>query len=214
MNKNTENYCKSYIESKTSPNFAIFLKGEWGCGKTHFINKILKKYDKKNKIIKENEIIYISLFGVSNTTEIDNRMYQALHPILSSKKLKYASAFLRTALKIGINFDLNEDGKKDGTVSLGRSNEEKEIKITKFKKKLIVVDDIERSKIEPSLIFGYFSEYITELNTKIIFVGNEEQISNTDEEKEIFHKIKEKIIGIEFTIKPEIENFEIRLDNS
>jgi hypothetical protein len=39
---------------------------------------------------------------------------------------------------------------------------------------------------------------------KLIFIGNEEQMHKTDEEKRDYLKIKEKTIGVEFTIKPDI----------
>ena len=40
MNEHIENYCIDYIESEFNPQFAILIKGEWGCGKTYFINKL------------------------------------------------------------------------------------------------------------------------------------------------------------------------------
>lgn len=211
MNKHIENYCVEYIESKNSPQFAVFLKGEWGCGKTHFIKRIIDRYTENSDKIKKHEILYLSIFGVNKTDEIDERIFQKLHPILSSTQFKYVTAFVRAALKLGINIDFNHDGKSDGIINLGGIDSKKgrKLRINDITKKLIVVDDIERANLEPSQIFGYFSEYLYQLNTKIIFVGNEEHIAyKNEEQRKKYFQIKEKTIGVEFLIRPE-SNFAI-----
>ncbi len=210
-NETVELYCREFIEKKESPQFAIFLKGDWGCGKTFFVHKFLEKYDEKSEILKPNEIIYLSLFGVHSTEEIDKRMYQALHPILSSKSFQIAGALIRTALRMGVNIDFNNDKSTDTTLTFGGIDKKgTKIEVSRIKKKLIIVDDIERTQLKPSQIFGYFSEYIIDQNFKVIFIGNEDQVANkkdngNDTDKSEFLKIKEKTIGIEFTIKPEIK---------
>jgi len=206
MNEHIENYCIEYIESDFNPQFAILLKGEWGCGKTYFIKKLISKYSRKEQKIQRNEIIYLSLFGISNTSEIDERLYQKMHPVLSSEQFKFITTFLRAAIKMGVNIDLNGDGIKNGTLTIGGlESKRKKIKSKELSKKLIIVDDIERANLSSSQIFGYFSEYLYELNLKIIFIGNEDIIPISDNEKDNYLKIKEKTIGVEFTIKPEID---------
>lgn len=51
MNENIVTYIKDrYINSKMEPEFAILIKGEWGCGKTFLVKKILKEtYGEKYK---------------------------------------------------------------------------------------------------------------------------------------------------------------------
>lgn len=93
-------------------------------------------------------------------------------------------------------------------------------------KKILIVDDLERCSIPAEQILGFFSDYILEQNLKTIFIGNTDEIGNkTDNseekksaikqdknkefegkefaEKSAFEKIKEKVIGVEFTIFPE-----------
>jgi len=201
MNEHIENYCIEYIESEFNPQFAILLKGEWGCGKTYFINNLISRYTEKGQKIQSNEIIYISLFGVGNISEIDDILFQKIHPFLSSKKFKLATGFIRSAIKSGISLSsggmLNFDG-----IDIAQS---KKIKSKELEKKLLIIDDIERTNLNPVEIFGYFSEYLYQLNMKLIFIGNEDQIPETGDKKDNYLKIKEKTIGVEFTIKPEIE---------
>lgn len=47
MNENIITYIKdNYINSKMEPKFAVLIKGDWGCGKTFLVKKILKEnYD-------------------------------------------------------------------------------------------------------------------------------------------------------------------------
>jgi len=208
MNENIYHYCREFIESTENPQFAIFIKGEWGTGKTYFIKKLIKSFSDNKSAVKCSDIIYISLFGVSSQAEIDAKIFQAIHPVLSSGGMQLAGVIFRTALKIGANFDINNDGKSDGSISFGGLPSKKsKIKIKEMNKKLIIVDDFERALLDPCQIFGYFSEIINQSNCKVIFVGNEEQIANEGENiKDRFKKIKEKTIGLEFQIEPDINN--------
>ena len=208
MNEHIKDYCTSFIESPESPHFAIFIKGNWGAGKTYFVDNLLKKYKKKNREknskIDESQIIKISLFGVSSFEDIDIKIYQATHPILSSEGMKIAGVVARTALRLGTNIDFNRDGKSDASLTIGGLPLFKGKKIKNISKRLIIVDDLERALMDICEIFGYFSEIITESTTKIIFIGNENKISeyNENKRKEYF-QIKEKTIGVEFEIEPD-----------
>lgn len=64
MNENIYHYCREFIESTENPQFAIFIKGEWGTGKTYFIKKLIESFSDNKSAVKCSDIIYISLFGV------------------------------------------------------------------------------------------------------------------------------------------------------
>ena len=123
MNEHITEYCKNFIESIDNPQFAVFLKGKWGIGKTYFIDTLLGKYKKSNTAntsdIDEAHIIKISLFGVKNYDDIDIKIYEAIHPILSSKGMKIAGAVARSALKLGTSIDFNGDKKNDISMTIG-----------------------------------------------------------------------------------------------
>jgi len=209
MNEHIKDYCEKFIESQENPHYAVFLNGKWGTGKTYFINKLLEKYTDETDI-KKKDIVKISLYGIKSAEEIDLKIYQAVHPILSSKAMKLAGAILRSAVKFGTTIDINKDGNADVFLSSDCLNEIKSKgKVDSVSKRLIVVDDIERidSSFSINQVFAYFSEIITESDIRVIFIGNEEKIyGKSEEEKNEYLQIKEKIIGIEFTIVPEKEN--------
>ena len=46
LNKNINKYINHYL-TISSPNFAVLLKGKWGCGKTYFIKNIIKTINDK-----------------------------------------------------------------------------------------------------------------------------------------------------------------------
>ena len=211
MNEHIKKYCEYFIESIDNPQFAVFLKGDWGTGKTYFIDTLLDKYKKSNKAntsdIDESHIIKISLFGIKSYDDIDIKIYEAIHPVLSSNGMKIAGAVARSALKLGTTIDFNGDKKNDISMTIGGFSFGKGKTAKNIAKKLIVVDDFERALLEPCEIFGYFSEIIAQSNTKVIFIGNEEKIAEKNEQKKAeYLQIKEKIIGIEFEIEPDSES--------
>ncbi len=202
MNEHVKEYCEKFIESAENPHFALFIKGDWGTGKTYFIDRLCEKYTSETDV-KQSDIIKISLFGVKSTEDIDLKIYQKIHPVLSSNEMKIIGAVARTALKLGTNIDFNKDGKNDLSLTLGGLSFGKQKKVKNVQKKLIIVDDFERALMNPCEIFGYFSEIITESDTKVIFIGNEEKISDKNtEKKDEYLQIKEKTIGMEFQIEP------------
>lgn len=214
MNDHIKDYCKEFILSKENPHFAIFINGEWGTGKTYLVNKILEdlyqgcqKNKKKKPTINKSQVLKISLFGVKSPEDIDLKIYQGLHPFLSSSVAKLACIAIKASAKFGGAIDLGDDRKLNLDFSAG-AGVGKGAKNTraKIKKNLLVVDDFERAELSPQQIFAYFSEIITESDIKVIFIGNEEKIANkNDEEKQEFTQIKEKTIGIEFKVELEYE---------
>lgn len=201
MNEHAKFYCGEFIQSSSSPQFALFINGEWGVGKTHFIKSVIDGYKESESGIKSSDIAYLSLFGVSSIDEIDVKMFEALHPILSSKGMQFASSFIRTALKIGVNVDFNGDGNRDGSIETsGSFSSNKSIGANNIKKKLLIVDDIERSFLKLNQVFGYFSSIVSQSDCKVIFIGNESKVTDCG-----VNEIKEKVIGLEFTIEPDIE---------
>ena len=69
---------------KVSIKYAVLLNGSWGSGKTHFIEEYIKnleeKYElnKKDKTIKYKKPVYVSLYGLSNISEIKNKIALSL----------------------------------------------------------------------------------------------------------------------------------------
>ena len=118
---------------------------------------------------------------------------------------------IAASTKGAINLKDEQSGKEhtsDITLSLPISAFENNFtKNIKFNK-VFIVDDIERSSIPVIEIFGYFSNFINDNNAKVIFICNEEHLLScySEEEKTAYTSQKEKIIGMEFKIKPNVES--------
>lgn len=232
INKNLEDYLKFYM-GLSNPQFAVMINGKWGSGKTFFIkakvdkwnsdmkssrnNLIVKKtlfWRKKNQEEVGDDIIlkpiYVSLYGVSNTSQISDKIKEALNPLFYSKGAKIVRHVLFGAVKTAthINFDTNGDGKSDGKVSFDINS----IGLLKGGdervkgEKIIIFDDLERCKLKISELFGYINEFVEHYGCKVILLSEEIKIfEKCEEEKEAYKEFKEKLIGQTFTIQADIE---------
>lgn len=208
-NEFIKNFLIKYIENP-DPQYAIMLKGNWGSGKTFFINKWIEDYKKrldKNIIL---EPIYVSLYGLKDTAQITTEIDRKLHPILYSKGVKMIKKLLKVAGKIvlrtNVDFDINNDNKKDmqinatlDSLSLLTSKSDKDLNIGS---KLIIFDDLERCNIDIKNLLGYINSFVEHGACHVIIIGDETKV----EDKDKLQEFKEKTIGREFEIVTDEEN--------
>ena len=224
LNYNLKEYIKFYLKLN-NPQFAILINGKWGSGKTFFIKNQIDKWNAESNVslleyrenrLKSNDTItlkpiYISLYGISKTTEINDKIKEALNPLLYSKGAKIIKNIFFGVIKTAthINLDTDNDGKDDGKVTFD-INSMGLLKGTDDKikgEKLIIFDDLERCKLKSSEIFGYINEFVEHFNCKVILLSDEKKImQKSNEEKEAYNEFKEKLIGQTFTIQADIEN--------
>lgn len=174
-----------------NPKFAVLIKGDWGCGKTHLVKKILE--DSFGEDL-EKKVIWLSVYGLSTIHQVKQKLYEKNHPILTSKAAKIVLGLAKTALKTNIPVDVNDDDKTDFTLMLSGLDLEQEQDNAK-KKKLLVIDDIERCSIPPCELLGFFADSILDKDMKAIFIGNIEKMpsdseASTGANKQEFNKIK------------------------
>lgn len=93
---------KNYI-SEENTDYAILLDGDWGTGKTFFIENILKEND---LICKNNQIISISAAGVNDVDSFINNIYLRIALEKSSLNRKKIEPY-KSIIK-GINFISNK----------------------------------------------------------------------------------------------------------
>ena len=103
----TEDEIKKELDDyiyKVSIKYAVLLNVSWGSGKTHFIEEYIKnleeKYElnKKDKTIKYKKPVYVSLYGLSNISEIKNKIALSL---IKNKKIKQLMPVLDVGIEIG-----------------------------------------------------------------------------------------------------------------
>jgi hypothetical protein len=201
-NDHIANYLDYYLKLTSPPEFAILLRGNWGCGKTWFLKHYIQEKKKAGT-----EFIYISLYGITSYQEIENSIFEQLHPILSSKGMKLASTVLKGLLKYSLKIDFDKNNATESSVS----SEIPDINLPSYfqnlDNRILVFDDLERCSINIKDMLGYINQFSENKFLKVIILANEEEIIKTDTNKESFSylKIKEKLIGKSFTVKPDLE---------
>ena len=207
MNERIFQYLLHYAENP-DPRYAVMLKGRWGCGKSFFVCNWLDKY--KEKYLKgENSLepIYVSLYGLKETSQITRCIDQVLHPFLYSKGAEFTKKLFKIAGKIVLKttLDWNKDSKED--VSFDATLDSLSLLSSKDSEfvgtKLLVFDDLERCLIDMKLLLGYINNFVEHGSCHVIIVGDETHV--TENAKNILTEFKEKTVGREFEVKPDID---------
>lgn len=207
MNANITQFLFTYMDNP-DPRYAVMLKGKWGCGKSFFIQNWIELYKEK---IKDGDAvldpIYVSLYGLSSTSQITSAIDRVLHPFLYSKGVEITKKILKTAGKIAFraSLDWNDDGKEDvsmdatlDSLSLLASRDDN----ASLGPKLIVFDDLERCLIDMKLLLGYINNFVEHGACHVVIVGDETH--TTDDTKAKLLEFKEKTVGREFEVMPDM----------
>ena len=167
-----------YYINLSNPQYAVLLKGKWGSGKTHFINKYKDKL-KENK----QRYIYVSLYGVTNYDEIETKFLQSSNPEMFNEKTIFAGKLA--------NVFINENIKE----SLGQIK--KILSSLNAKGNILIFDDLERCSINIIDLLGYINNFVEHQSYKVILIANEEELEKTEK----YTLIKEKLVGKTFEFK-------------
>lgn len=75
-----------YLDYAPQDERAVLINGPWGSGKTHFIKAFMADRDRARKAAEplSQSHVYVSLYGVRSTAEIEDRVFAAAHPTLSA----------------------------------------------------------------------------------------------------------------------------------
>ena len=210
MNKNILNFLNEYVEIP-NPQYAIMLRGAWGCGKTFFIHQWMKQLNNKDADKLEWQPIYVSLYGLTNIQQITEQINKEISPWLYSKGMKLAKKILKVASKIALKYDLDMDGngKNEGSVTYNLDSilllkeDNTEIKGNK----ILIFDDLERCDVKLETLLGYVNYFSEHCKCKVIIIGDEDKITakeNKDSNLK-FKDFKEKTIGRTFEITVNVE---------
>lgn len=191
------------------PQYAVLLKGKWGCGKTHFINHWIDAYQKQEAEDKVLEPVYVSLYGLSETKQITTAINRVLYPILYGKAAKAGKTFLKfmSAIVLKCDVDWDKDENSDFSMNLGLDSlsifksEDEKVK----RGNLLIFDDLERCDVPMKKLLGYLNFFVEQCNCHLIVIGDEDKIAE-GENKKIFGEFKEKTIGREFEIATDIHS--------
>lgn len=185
QNNHIKKYLEYYCDENNITPFAVLLKGKWGCGKTYFIKKFVEK--------QENKFFHISLYGLSNFNEINEKIIIELLPLIPIKYNKIASSLYKKIKDIPIIKKWIPPDSNELIIDIFLKN--------KGSKTVLIFDDVERCNIAIDKLLGYINHFIEFKNQKVVLIANEEEILKSKDEKK-YRKIKEKLIGKEFSVNP------------
>lgn len=175
-NKELSSYIRHYVE-KDQTKSAIMLTGEWGTGKSHYIKNELIPFLASNG---KHKCILVSLYGLSSVSEISKSIYlEARLGVLNAKSEGIAAGKLgvTTVIKgvssyFGIELGASEKTWQELYLSIDLSG------------KLIILEDIERTKIDLLELMGYVNSLVEQDGVKVLLVANETEILRYEPEQD------------------------------
>ena len=203
-NDHVREFLRYYCHLEKAPEYAVLLTGPWGSGKTWFIRNLLTSV-----LPKPTDYLYVSLYGMQSFEDIESEYFRLLHPMLASKPVRLLGRLTKGILKTAISFDIDGDGKSDGSVTLGVPNEGLLERIKLSEGRLLVFDDLERCSIPIQDLLGYINQCVEHSGFKAIIIANETEILRREESSSLnlsaYRRIKEKLVGRSFEIAPELD---------
>lgn len=168
MNSFILNYLKNDITGR-----AVMLSGEWGSGKSYYVKTKLKSFleDKDNGKYK---CVIVSLYGLSDTSEISKAIYTELRSFKFKKKnevLTTAGVAASVVPKTVFNAMTSRVGYDIGQVS--DKQMQKVYDSINLNKKLLVLEDIERTQIDIIELLGYINNMCENDGVKVLLVTND-----------------------------------------
>ena len=217
-NEHIKKFLDEYLV-KPSNDYAVLITGCWGSGKTYFISQYMggQKVHRVRDFLMDSvnrTVVYISLFGAKSRENIENRIFEVLHPHLSeSGESKFAQSGISLIKALASLTPLTKDFGKHACDALEYFNNGICEKARKSKKGLAVVfDDVERADMDPRELLGYVNEYVEHLGVSCILLADKERWDEANSKKypnDTMQKLsstQEKVIGKTFNIQTTIDN--------
>lgn len=199
MNESVENYLDYYCELK-NPGFSVMLNGEWGSGKTWFINKYSKKYveiktkESYSRDIYENPFIILSFYGIKSLDELDEQIFYKIFDELYSPKVSAIVKYLHKILGKNLNKHISFSKK-----SMVRTF------LRKLKNNVLVFDDLERCTLSIEETLGYINGFIEKESQRVLIIANEKELKEKNKEQN-YSAHKSKVIGKIFEIYSDLNS--------
>lgn len=196
---------ENILNNEQNENYAVALNGEWGSGKTTFLNEYMKR-NKESKFF-----IYIKPMVTDNMSSLLQQIAEQLNNIMITNGFNIGidnliKSYSRTILKVigdKTGFSIKEYfniDKFDNTYiglkkQLQNSINELYEKTNKKKKIIFIVDDFDRvSENKQETILDFIKEIVNFDNTITIFAFDYKKISKNDN---INHEYLEKFVSYE-----------------
>lgn len=170
----------NYYTTLTAPGYAVLVTGDWGTGKTYQVKSCLREEDR----------LYVSLFGVQTVEQLHSEVFAAAAPTLAkAEKLVGKSS----EVVAGMN---GTWALANAIPSVFNAVFKREIEPTKT----LVFDDLERSGLELKDVLGAINSYVEHLGFRVVVIAHDEKLA------EEFHQMKEKTFGQSIRIEPQVDD--------
>lgn len=194
-----------YLRAENT-DYAIMIKGEWGYGKSYYLNndlarlaegvpykKLSNEDEHKFRLKRKDEVEYfvpyfISLYGLSSSDDFYSRVFAGIN--------KWASnGWFGAILSKGFEF-----------AGVGISSKDYKLVTRIPDNAVLVFDDLERVSDNVSIneVLGLLNSYIEHLRRKVIIVCNELPFSERD--KENYSKVLEKTVRFAYSFSANISS--------
>lgn len=202
-NEQRNKFIQNYFDNDKT-NSAIMLNGSWGIGKSYYIKNELINHFKKISVDRgvdrekrkryKNNIVIVSLYGLNSVGEISKDIYLQLRLLKRLYKIISKPSELEMISIIACKtLFRNSDSKLDLSQSV--KDIEKFYKSIDLNNKLIILEDMERSNIDPIDILAFANSLVEHGNSKVVLVGNESEFKNGETSTVKYELIKEKTVG-------------------
>ena len=146
-----------YVTSP-STDYAVMLNGTWGSGKTYFWKHAIAKEIKDRNL----KTLYVSLYGVSGSADIDWRILEEISPTLVKTGFLGSTLAKWGMRRYGIDPDM----------LYYRSS---------LKDFILCFDDLERANCSKTLVLGHLNRFVEHDGLKLILIANERGIPLNDD---------------------------------
>ncbi len=204
LNINTRSVISYYCNLKVPPEYALLIKGPWGSGKSHLVKNTIEELELENPNFK---FLFVSLYGISDISDVEAKFFEQLNPVLSNKKIMFAGQIAKGVLKGALKIDLDGDGKTDASANVTVPDINLADYLTDTRNCILVFDDLERCKLDLQIILGYINYFIEKDGYKVLIIADEDKlITKYTSKKDSYNylDIKEKLVGKTVQVEPDV----------
>ena len=200
----------------------LVIKGDWGTGKTYLWNELVRGAS-KNSDIPCDKYCYMSLFGIADLQHLKNNIFDESIDVglieegVSLKTLRKNAVEVLGDKRLSEKIDDLYQTSKDWLFQQSKHLEKipyikdysplfRSAAYQLVRNTLICFDDIERKgkSLELSDVFGLISTLKEQRNCKIVIILNKSELD--DSSKETFKQYREKVIDIELSFSPSVDD--------
>ena len=203
-------YLDYYCNAANKFDFTIMLKGPWGAGKTNFINKYIERGNCSDN---PDRFMYLSLYGVTATSQVDDEIFRQLHPLLASKTVKFGTQIMKGLLRGAVKIDLDQHD--HASIAMQTPSIELKEFLKRTTDRVLIFDDLERCSMKIADVLGYINAFLEHQAQKVIIIANEDELIERENNskksgKEVietrYSDIKDKIVGRTLEIRSSVSS--------